>query len=87
MLHAACVRRALHQVLGESNWSMTPEAERVIRRYLGRVDGQIKSRSFRLELGEIKAVLAAVPGVDEVAVTMQVSAVGMTASADCICFA
>ncbi|MBL8972982.1 MAG: AMP-binding protein, partial [Myxococcales bacterium] len=36
--------------------------------YLGRVDDQIKLRGFRVELGEIEAALARVPGVEQAVV-------------------
>jgi acyl carrier protein len=39
--------------------------------YLGRADRQVKLRGFRVELGEIEAVLAQHPGVREVAVVMR----------------
>ena len=40
-------------------------------RYVGRVDTQVKLRGFRLELGEIEAVLASVPGVQDAVVLVQ----------------
>src|SRR6476469_2614265 len=40
-------------------------------RYVGRADAQVKLRGFRLELGEIEAVLAAVPGVQDAVVVLQ----------------
>ncbi|MTD55767.1 condensation domain-containing protein [Amycolatopsis pithecellobii] len=39
--------------------------------YLGRTDDQVKIRGFRVELGEIEAALAAVPGVDAAAVVVR----------------
>jgi amino acid adenylation domain-containing protein len=36
--------------------------------YLGRRDGQVKTRGYRVELGEIESALGAVPGVGECAV-------------------
>jgi AMP-binding enzyme C-terminal domain/Phosphopantetheine attachment site len=40
-------------------------------RYIGRVDTQVKLRGFRLELGEVEAVLASVPGVQDAVVLVQ----------------
>lgn len=39
-----------------------------VLRYHGRIDGQVKVRGFRVELGEIEAAIRAVPGVEEAAV-------------------
>ncbi|MFL6233220.1 MAG: phosphopantetheine-binding protein, partial [Thermoanaerobaculia bacterium] len=39
--------------------------------FLGRRDGQVKVRGFRVELGEIEAALAAVPGVREAVVMVR----------------
>ena len=41
-------------------------------RYVGRADAQVKLRGFRLELGEIEAVVAAVPGVSDAVAALQV---------------
>ncbi|MCP2343569.1 non-ribosomal peptide synthetase [Actinomadura rupiterrae] len=39
--------------------------------YLGRADAQVQLRGFRVELGEIEAVLAAHPGIRQVAVVVR----------------
>ncbi len=39
--------------------------------YLGRLDGQVKLRGLRVELGEIEAVLAGCPGIREAAVGLR----------------
>lgn len=44
--------------------------------FCGRIDQQVKIRGFRVELGEIEAVLGAVPGIRTVAVTAPETAQG-----------
>ncbi len=44
--------------------------------YLGRIDGQVKVRGFRVELGEIETTLARYPGVRDAAVVAAAGGVG-----------
>ena len=44
--------------------------------FLGRVDGQVKVRGYRVELGEIEAALASYPGVRESAAAVHADASG-----------
>ena len=44
--------------------------------FLGRIDGQVKVRGFRVELGEIEAALAREPGVREAAVVLRPAGAG-----------
>ena len=46
--------------------------------YVGRGDSQVKIRGFRVELGEIEAVLAAVPGIRQAAVATHTPSSGVT---------
>ena len=41
------------------------------RRFFGRKDGQVQLRGFRVELGEIEAVVSAAPGVQSAALVLQ----------------
>ncbi|MCD2195119.1 amino acid adenylation domain-containing protein [Actinomycetospora endophytica] len=46
--------------------------------YVGRADSQVKIRGFRVELGEIEAVLGAVPGVAQAVVATHTPSSGVT---------
>jgi amino acid adenylation domain-containing protein len=45
--------------------------------FLGRADGQVKVRGFRVELGEVEAVLSEHPSVRDVAVTVKPDSAGL----------
>ena len=47
--------------------------------FLGRADFQVKIRGYRVELGEVEAAIAAVPGVREVLCSAFVDASGQKA--------
>lgn len=44
--------------------------------YIGRIDGQVKIRGHRVELGEVEAAIAALDGVDSVACAIQTHETG-----------
>ena len=56
----------LYRTGDRARYTRTGEIE-----FLGRIDHQVKVRGYRLELGEIEAVLSANPGVKECAVILQ----------------
>jgi amino acid adenylation domain-containing protein len=56
-----------HELMYKTGDLVTPDAEGNYL-YLGREDGMIKTRGYRVELGEIEAVLYAHPAIQEVAV-------------------
>ncbi|WP_163871123.1 non-ribosomal peptide synthetase, partial [Myxococcus eversor] len=45
--------------------------------FLGRLDGQVKLRGFRVELGEVEAALRAIPGIRDAAATVREDVPGL----------
>ena len=60
-----------HSVMVWPNGRGLMEKLVVMCRYVGRADNQVKLRGFRLELGEVEAVLATADGVQDAVVVLQ----------------
>ncbi|MTH94609.1 hypothetical protein E1297_00950, partial [Roseibium sp. RKSG952] len=54
--------------------------------YLGRMDGQIKIRGMRVELGEIEAALSGLEGIGQAAVTARKGADGSSAQTQLVAY-